>query len=304
VLTFLRELNRPTVVTCHTILEDPLPMQRDVLREIADLSEKLVVMSERAFGFLENAYGVSRNKIAYIPHGIHDAPFIDPNYYKDKFGVEGRRVLLTFGLLTPNKGIEYMIEALPQIVKEHPKTTFVILGATHPAIVRANGEAYRLSLQRRVRELGLQEHVLFYPHFVALKELLEYLGSADIFVTPYLHMEQITSGALAYAMGCGKAVVSTPYWHAEELLGDGRGCLVPPRDSNALAREINGLLGDEVKLSAMRKRAYTHCRSMVWSEVARQYLELFDEVRSRADTPATRFQIGASGTPWTTRRPP
>lgn len=284
VLTFLRDLNRPAVVTCHTVLKNPKRQQKEVLAEIAALSQKLVVMSQRAFGFLEDAYDIPRNKIAFIPHGIHDTPFIDPNYYKDKFGVEGRRVLLTFGLITPTKGIEYAIEALSQIVEQHPNTTYVILGATHPAEIQRQGESYRLSLQRRVRDLGLEGNVLFYPRFVDLEELLEYLGATDIFVTPYLHLEQITSGALAYAMGTGKAVVSTPYWHAEELLADDRGCLVPPRDSEALAREITGLLDDEVKLSAMRKRAYIHCRGMVWSAVARSYLDLFDEVRSQAPT--------------------
>jgi hypothetical protein len=211
-------------------------------------------------------------------------------------------VLLTFGLLTPNKGIEHMIEALPRIVERHPKTTYVILGATHPAEVRKHGESYRLGLQRRARELGVEENILFYPRFVEIEDLLEYLGAADIFVTPYLGLEQITSGALAYAMGAGKAVVSTPYWHAEELLADGRGRLVPPRDSGALARAINELLDDEVALGALRKRAYTWCRSMVWSAVARSYLDLFDEVRSRAptrfpSTSATRSALAHTNLP-------
>jgi len=284
VLTFLRDLNRPAVVTCHTVLEKPKRQQKEILAEIAAHSQKLVVMSRRAYEFLEDAYSIPRHKIAFIPHGIHDTPFIDPSYYKDKFGVEGRRVLLTFGLLTPAKGIEYVIEALPQIVARHPKITYVILGATHPAVVRKQGESYRLSLQRRVRELGLEENVLFYPRFVETEDLLEYLGATDIFVTPYLYIEQITSGALSYAMGAGKAVVSTPYWHAEELLADDRGRLVPPGNADALAREIIGLLDDEVKLSAMRKRAYIYCRGMVWSAVARSYLDLFDEVRSQAPT--------------------
>ncbi len=302
VLTFLRDLNRPAVVTCHTVFQRPLPEQREILVEIAARAQKLVVMSQRAFGFLEDAYGIPRDKIAYIPHGIHDTPFIDPTFFKDKFGVEGRRVLLTFGLLTPNKGIEHMIEALPRIVERHPKTTYVILGATHPAEVRAHGESYRLGLQRRARDLGVEENVLFYPRFVEIEDLLEYLGAADIFVTPYLQLEQITSGALAYAMGAGKAVVSTPYWHAEELLADGRGRLVPPQDAGALARAINELLDDEVALSAMRKRAYTWCRSMVWSAVARSYLDLFDEVRSRAptrfpSTSATRSALAHTNLP-------
>jgi glycosyltransferase involved in cell wall biosynthesis len=284
VLTFLRDLNRPAVVTCHTVLEQPPAVEKEVLSEIASQAEKLVVMSERAVSFLEDAYGIPGEKIVYIPHGIHDAPFIDPNYYKDKFGVEGRKVILTFGLLRRDKGIEYVIEALPDIVARHPKTTYVLLGATHPALVRKEGEAYRLDLQRRVRELELEEHVLFYPRFVETSELLEYLGAADIFVTPYLNIEQITSGALSYAMGTGKAVVSTPYWHAVELLADGRGCLVPAKDSASLAKAINGLLDDEVKLTTMRKRAYKYCRGMTWSSVARSYLDLFDEVRSRAPT--------------------
>lgn len=281
ILTFLRDLARPAVVTCHTVLKEPMPMQKELLCEIAAESEKLVVMSKLAFGFLKDAYGIPSDKIAYIPHGIHDVAFIDPNYYKDKFGVEGRKVLLTFGLLGPHKGIEYMIEALPEIVKRHPKTTYVILGATHPYYVRKEGEAYRLGLQRRVRALGLEDHVLFHPRFVELDELLEYLGATDIFITPYLKLQQITSGSLSYAMGTGKAVISTPYWHAEEMLADGRGCLVPPRDPAALAGAVIGLLDDEVKLTAMRKLAYNHCRGMVWSAVARSYLDLFDEVRRR-----------------------
>lgn len=302
VLTFLRDLSRRTVVTCHTVLEKPEPIVRDILREIASLSEKLVVMSDRAFGFLETAYNIPRNKIVHIPHGIHDVPFVDPSYYKDKFALEGQKVLLTFGLLNRNKGLEYMIEALPEIVKRHPKTTYVVLGRTHPAVLQLEGESYRLSLQRRIRELGMEQHVLFHPRFVDLDELLEYLGATDIFVTPYLHIEQITSGALAYAMGSGKAVVSTSYWHAEELLADDRGCLVPPGDSKALSQAINSLLDDEVKLNAMRKRAYIYCRSMAWSSVARKYLDLFEEVRTHVPSQfptasAMRSPIAATNLP-------
>ncbi|MBN2804257.1 MAG: glycosyltransferase family 4 protein, partial [Deltaproteobacteria bacterium] len=302
VLTFLRSLNRPVAVTCHTVLENPMPVEREILREIADHSQKLVVMNQRAFGFLESSYNISRDKIAYIPHGTHYAPFIDPSYYKDKFGVEGRKVLLTFGLLNRTKGIEHMIEALPAIIKKHPRTTYIVLGATHPAVVRMEGEAYRIKLQRRVRELGMEENVIFYPHFVELNELLEYLGASDIFVTPYLNLQQITSGALSYAMGTGKAVVSTPYWHAKELLSDGRGIIVPPGDHKALSREINGLLDDEVKLSAMRKRAYTHCQSTVWSKVAQQYIDLFNEIRQNAPvsvpvSASPRLPISATNLP-------
>jgi glycosyltransferase involved in cell wall biosynthesis len=281
ILSFLKRLNRPVVTTCHTILENPTHDEREILIEIAAHSYKLVVMSQRAYHFLEESYGISAQKIAFIPHGIHHVPFIDPNFFKDKFSLEGQKVILTFGLLTRNKGIEYMINAMPRIIERHPNTTYVVLGATHPAIIREEGESYRLSLQRTVRKLGLERNVLFYPEFVELSELLEYLGASDIFVTPYLYMEQITSGALSYAMGTGKAVVSTPYWHAEELLDDGRGVLVPTRDAEALARAINDLLDDEVKLSAMRKRAYLYCQNMVWSKIAGKYLDLFDEARQK-----------------------
>lgn len=302
ILALMRDLNRPLVVTCHTVIKETTPVQKEVFSEIAARAAKLVVMSERAVHFLTELYGIDRDKIVLIPHGIHDVPFIDPSYYKDHFGVEGRRVLLTFGLLHRNKGIEYMIEALPAIVERHPKTTYVVLGTTHPNVLRDEGESYRLSLQRRVRELGLEEHVLFHPRFVELNELLEYLGAADICVTPYLNVEQITSGALCYAMGSGKAVISTPYWHAEEVLADGRGMLVPLRDSKALSESILHLLDDEVALSAMRKKAYTYTRHMIWSSVARAYLNLYDEVRSRIPrtvptASAIRRPIAASNLP-------
>jgi len=279
-LTLLRDLHRPFVVTCHTVIRDTEPAQKEVFEEIGARAAALVVMSDLAVSMLQEVYNVPREKIILIPHGIHDVPFVDPSFYKDKFGVEGRDVLLTFGLLHRNKGIEHMIEALPAIVERHPKVTYLVLGATHPHVVNLEGESYRLSLQRRVRELGIEDHVLFHPRFVEIDELLEYLGAADICVTPYLNLEQITSGALAYAMGSGKAVVSTPYWHAEELLSDGRGRLVPLRDSAGLSSAINLLLDDEVVLSSVRKKAYMHTRAMVWDSVAKDYLRLFDEVRS------------------------
>lgn len=280
-LALIRDLDRPMVMTCHTVIKEVDPFQKEVFKELTARAAKIVVMSEKAIGFLKDIYDVDGDKIALVPHGIHDVPFIDPNYYKDKFGVEGRNMLLTFGLLHQNKGIEYMIEALPAVVERHPKTTYLVLGMTHPSVLKHEGESYRLSLQRRVRDLGLEDHVLFHPRFVELDELLEYIGASDICVTPYLAMEQITSGALSYAMGSGKAVISTPYWHAEELLSDGRGRLVPPQDSKALSKEILSLLDNPVELNAMRKRAYQYCRNMTWSSTAGQYLKLFDEVRSR-----------------------
>ncbi|MFW6139242.1 MAG: glycosyltransferase, partial [Spirochaetota bacterium] len=214
-----------------------------------------------------------------IPHGIPDVPFVDPYYYKDQFGVEGKKVLLTFGLLSPSKGIEYMVQALPRVLEKHPDTVYIILGATHPNEKKESGEKYRISLQQLARKLGVDKNLIFHNRFVSLQELCEFLGCAEIYVTPYLNKNQIVSGTLAYAMGTGKAVVSTPYFYAEEMLSDGRGRLVPFADSSALAREVNHLLDNQVQMNSMRKRAYLYCRNMVWKEVARQYLEVFAQLK-------------------------
>jgi len=279
VLALLRDLRMPVVTTLHTILRNPDRDQRRVLVQLAELSTRVVVMSERGKAFLREIYGVPEEKIDLIPHGIPDMPFVDPNFYKDQFGVEGRLVILTFGLLSPNKGIEYMLRALPRVIAEFPNVTYLILGATHPNLLREQGESYRLSLERLAEDLNIQKHVVFYNRFVELSELTEFLGAADLYVTPYLNPEQITSGTLAYAFGCGKAVISTPYWHAEELLADGRGILVPFRDPDALAEAVLSLLRDEAGRHAMRKRAYLLGREMVWSHVAHLYMESFQRAR-------------------------
>jgi len=274
VLRLLRELRIPVIATLHTVLQEPTTDQRRVLEELAQLCDRLVVMSHRARQMLQDIYHTPAEKVMLIPHGIPDVPFVDPNYYKDQFKAEGRRVILTFGLLSPNKGIEYMIEAMPEIAKQFPDVVYIVLGATHPHLVRQFGEAYRSSLQRRVADLGLQENVRFRNQFVELEELCEYIGAADAYVTPYLHEAQITSGTLAYAVGAGKAVVSTPYWHAQELLADGRGLLVPFKDSKALADAVIHLFQNDTERHQIRKRAYTYCREMVWRQVAREYLLL------------------------------
>ncbi len=279
VLTLLREIQAPLVTTLHTVLREPSPDQRAVLSEIAALSDRLVVMSQRGAEFLQEIYGVPEAKIAIIPHGIPDVPFIDPNFYKDRFGVEGKLVLLTFGLLSPNKGIENVIEAMPDILECNPDIVYIILGATHPHVKLREGESYRLSLQRLAKAKGVDSHVIFYDRFVRLEELLEFIGMADVYLTPYLNREQIVSGTLAYSLGAGKAVVSTPYWYAEELLEDGRGVLVPFRDSRAIAEAVAGLLEDEARRHAIRKRAYIFSREMVWSQVARKYVDLFEQAR-------------------------
>lgn len=291
IISLIDNLRMPIITTLHTVLEKPSIGQLKVMKHISQVSDRLVVMTQKANQILRDVYGIPETKITVIPHGIPDVPFLDPNYYKDQFGVEGRKVLLTFGLLSPGKGIEYMIDALPDIIKRHPEAIYMILGQTHPHIKENQGEAYRLSLQRRARQLGVDEHIVFHNRFVDQQELCEFLGAADIYVTPYLNPDQIVSGTLAYALGTGKAVVSTEYWHAIEMLADGRGQMVPFADAQALASAINDLLTHEAERHAMRKRAYIYCRGMVWKEVARGYLEVFSKVmQERESRPRVVFK--------------
>lgn len=292
ILETIRDLRTPVVTTLHTVLNSPSPGQKAVMEELIAISTRLVVMSHKGKEILRRVYGAPREKIEVIHHGVPDTPFIDPNFYKDQFGVEGKKVILTFGLLSPGKGIEYMIEAMAEVVRSHPEAVYIVLGATHPHIRRDQGESYRLSLQRRARELGVEEHLIFHNRFVSLQELCEFLGAADIYVSPYLEKEQIVSGTLAYAIAAGKATVSTPYWYAEELLSKGRGRIVPFRDAQALAAAVIDLLDNEVERHAMRKRAYTFSRNMIWKEVAHRYLELFSEVKyEREKRPRVIFQV-------------
>jgi glycosyltransferase involved in cell wall biosynthesis len=277
VLALLRDLRMPVVTTLHTVLREPDPNQRRVMEELASLSSRMVVMSRRGVELLQEVYGVPPAKIDMVHHGIPDVPFVDPSFYKDKFGVEGRTVLLTFGLLSPNKGIEFAVEALPAVTAAYPDTVYLVVGATHPHLRRREGEAYRLSLSRLAREKGVEDHLIFHDRFVSKEELVEFLGAADVYLTPYLHEAQITSGTLAYAAGMGKAVVSTPYWHAQELLADERGVLVPFRDGRAIADAVVELIGSDTRRHAMRKRAYMMGREMIWPRVAQAYMESFTQ---------------------------
>ncbi|HUT59807.1 MAG TPA: glycosyltransferase family 4 protein [Phycisphaerae bacterium] len=279
ILTLLRRLRRPVVTTLHTVLRQPLDEQHLILQEIIRLSDRVVVLSETGAKILREVHEAPADKIVMIPHGIPDVPFIDPNFFKDKFGVEGRKVLLTFGLLSPGKGVEYVIQAMPAIVKQHPDVMYIMLGATHPKIKRESGEEYRNSLMRMANELGVTDHVIFQNRFVELNELVEYLGAADIYITPYLGETQIVSGTLAYALGAGKATISTPYWYAAEMLADGRGRIVPFRDPDAIAEQVIDLLTHETDRHAMRKLVYNFCRKMVWKRVAQDYLDVFAEAR-------------------------
>jgi glycosyltransferase involved in cell wall biosynthesis len=275
ILALLDDLRSPVVTTLHTIPSRPSPNQRKVLGEVLDRSDRVVSMTNKGREFLMDLYRVPESKIDLIPHGIPDVAFTDPSFYKDNFGVEGKLVVLTFGLLGRNKGIETVIRALPEVLEKFPHVVFMVVGATHPNVIRSEGESYRLSLERLAHELHVERNVIFYNRYVSLEELLEFIGAADIYVTPYLSRDQITSGTLAYALGAGKAVVSTPYWHAEELLSDGKGLLVPFASPDALAQAILNLLEDETQRNAIRKQAYLSSRKMVWSAVARQYMESF-----------------------------
>jgi glycosyltransferase involved in cell wall biosynthesis len=279
ILAMLRELRMPVVTTLHTVLKEPDENQRRVLEEIAALSDRIVVMTRKGVEFARDIYGIPEEKIDLIPHGIPDVPFVDPNFFKDQFGLQGKTVLLTFGLLSPNKGIEHVISALPEVLKQHPNLVYVVLGATHPHVRMRDGESYRHWLERLARQLDVDRHVVFHNRFVSQEELLDFIGAADIYITPYLNPAQITSGTLAYSVGAGKAVISTPYWHAEELLADGRGVLVPFADPQAIARAVLDLLGNEAGRHAMRKRAYLACREMAWPNVAAMYLRTFERAR-------------------------
>jgi hypothetical protein len=266
----------PVVTTLHTVLRDPRPEQRRVMHELISLSTRLVVMADRGRQMLEDIYDAPAAKIDLIAHGIPDVGFVDPTYFKDQFDVEGKVVLLTFGLLSPNKGIEHVLSALPEILAAFPNVVYIVLGATHPNELREHGEAYRVSLELLAKKNRIEKNVVFYNDFVELENLKEFIGAADLYITPYLNEAQITSGTLAYTFGAGKAVVSTPYWHAQELLADGRGVLVPFADAPAIAREVIGLLGDDTRRNAMRKNAYKIGREMIWSNVGQLYMQSFE----------------------------
>jgi glycosyltransferase involved in cell wall biosynthesis len=281
IIDLLRDLNMPVVTTLHTILKEPNLQDRHIMMQLAEFSDRLVVMSERSVEFLRDIYQVPEEKIVLIHHGIPDVPFIESDAYKDRFGVSGKMIILTFGLLSPGKGIEVVIDALPEIVKAHPQVIYMVVGATHPHLKAEQGEDYRNSLYLRAKELGVSEHIVFHDRFVADEDLLEFIGAADIYVTPYQNEAQIISGTLAYALGMGKAVVSTPYWHAQELLADGRGRLVPFRDPVALAREVIDLLDHPDECRAIQERAYQYGRKMIWSNVGRRYLDTFAEAKHR-----------------------
>src|ERR1700719_345383 len=296
ILHLLRGLKMPAVTTLHTVLREPNPDQLLVMEEIAELSDRLIVMSQLSSQFLQEIFKVPGSKIDMVPHRVPDLPFLDPNFYKDRFGMEGKAVLLTFGLLSPNKGIENVIQALPQILSKHKNVAYIVAGSTHPHILRREGDKYRASLQTLAKEMGVESQVIFHNRFVSPDEMVQFIGAADIYITPYRHEAQVVSGTLAYALGAGKAIISTPYWHAVELLDDRRGALVPFQSPDAIAQKTIELLTTPALRHAMRKRAYLYARDMVWKKVAQGYMESFARVRSdRMENPRVQFSASENG---------
>jgi len=275
ILLLLDKIKLPIVTTFHTILDKDIG-QLATFSKLYQRSNRAVVMSYKAIDFIKKDFDAK--KVRYIPHGIPDFPFIEPSDYKVQLKVQGKKVILTFGLLSPNKGVEYMIDAMPKIVEKHADCIYIILGATHPEIIRQQGEAYRFNLQLKVKKLGIEDNVIFMNRYVSLEQLFKYICVSDIYVTPYLDEKQITSGTLAYALGAGKLIISTPYWYAQELLADNKGKLVPFKDSNALAEAINNCLDNPDQMAKIKENSYQFGRKMIWKEVARQYIRLFEEV--------------------------
>jgi glycosyltransferase involved in cell wall biosynthesis len=287
VLALARELRVPLVTTLHTVLKRPTASQRAIVRDLARFSTRLVVINSRALSFLTAEYGISESKVSVIPHGIPDLPLVDPETRKPAFGLQGRRVLLSFGLLSPSKGFEHAIRALPTVAAAHPDVIYVIAGSTHPGELRERGESYRQALQTLAGELGVSNHLRFIDRFLSTEELSELLLAADVYVAPYPNEEQISSGTLAYALGSGTAVVSTPFWHAQELLAEGRGVLVPFADPDALASEVVYLLDHDRERERLRRRGYEYTRNMTWPAVGVRYLSVFAD--------ATRVTSSARG---------
>jgi glycosyltransferase involved in cell wall biosynthesis len=290
ILELLRRLRMPVATTLHTVLHDPDPDQRAVMEEIAALSDRMIVMSQHSADILQEVFRVPVDKIDLIPHGIPDLPFTDPNFYKDAFGTEGKDVLLTFGLLSPNKGIENVIQALPRILSRHSNVIYMVAGATHPHVLRREGDKYRVSLQKLAADLGVGDNVIFRNRFASPQEMVELIGAADIYITPYKHKAQVVSGTLAYALSAGKAIISTPYLHAIELLDEERGSLVPFDDPQAIAAKTVELLDNDTARHAMRKRAYLYAREMVWNRVAQKYMKSFERIyNERLRNPRATF---------------
>jgi len=294
IMELLKHLRMPVITTLHTVLREPNLDQRVVMHKIAARSERLIVMSQYSSRVLQEVFKVPAAKINLIPHGIPDLPFERPDVYKERLSCQGKSVLLTFGLLSPNKGFESVIQAMPSILTSHSNAVYMIAGATHPHVRALEGDRYRLELQALAKELGVERQVLFINRFVSPHEMASLVGSADIYITPYCHEAQAVSGTLAYAMGAGKAIISTPYWFAAEMLDHGRGMLVPFENPAAIATATIALLANDEAREAMRERAYLYARPMVWKRVAQSYMTAFLRARANCAEPIhARFVVQA-----------
>lgn len=276
-LAFLKGVRKPVVTTMHTVMPDPSPHVRELTDEIIAHSEAVVVMAKAAKAILARDYRVAGDKIHYVPHGVASIKRREGlrRLSRHRLGMDGHRILATFGLISPNKGLEYAIKALPQIIEEHPKTIYLVLGETHPKVRMRQRESYRQRLLTLSRVVGVRDHIRFLNRYLTLEELTHYLLATDVYLMPYLNPHQITSSTLAHAIGLGKAVVATPFVYAKEVLADGRGILVDFRDSAAIARAVCTLLSDRDLLLETEQCAYEHTRGWIWSRVARQYLKVF-----------------------------
>src|SRR3989339_208186 len=299
ILSLISSLSVPVVVILHTVLNNPTPNQKKIISEMAQRASYLIVMSNLAVTLLQEVYSVPAEKIKTLYHGTPDFTSLDNNHYKKRFQVEGKQTLLTFGLLSPNKGIEVVIKALPKIVQEFPRLIYVVLGKTHPNVLKEYGEKYRTGLVALVDELGLQEHVIFDDRFVSLEELYAWLMAADIYITPYLNEAQIVSGTLSYAVAAGTAIISTPYWYAKEILAGDRGLLINFADSEALTDTLRGLLSNKTRLKALRAKTYAFGRQMRWEKVAEKYLKIFRQ----AATTGTKRSLTLKNPPLLLREP-
>ena len=275
---FMEKIRKPIVTTLHTLSPSFIPKAQSVLKQIANNSQKIVTMTNTATKIL-TTYNVPRNKIEIIQHGCPNVPFVNSNKIKPTlFGLKGKIVLSTFGLISKGKGIEYAIKALPEVVKKYPEIIYVVIGETHPEVRKHEGEKYRKKLIKLVDELNLYEHVRFHNRFLLTRELIKYLQATDIYITPYIEKTQISSGTLVYAMGTGKAIIATPYLHAQEALAQGRGLLCKLKDHKSITERIFQLLEDEKLRRKIQEKVYKYSRDFIWSSVAKKYSDLYRRI--------------------------
>ena len=297
VLSFLKKLQKPAIATLHTVLFSPSPNQKRIVRELGRMCEALVVMVKMGKEMLVNNYGIPPHKVAIIPHGVPNVHRVSAGTIKKTLGISDRPVISSFGLINRGKGIEYGIRAMPGILKKHPDAMYLVLGETHPGVRHTEGESYRKELLELVSSLGLEKHVRFNNRYLTLDELINYLCATDVYITPYINRDQIVSGTLAYALGCGKAIVSTPYLYAEEVLSGGRGLLVDFRNPDQFAEAVTRILDDAVLREQMETLAYKYGRRAAWFNVAIDYLDLFHRLRPRpATAPAKEVKAGRGAT--------